>query len=330
MRTISGVACDWILIEVAPAGGRRFAGITARFQNRRVRYCGPSAVIGARRCRSPVRGMVRNSGPYDSRCLIASLSPGHSASTSLQSRWASSISPRSLARAARFRRVRCPYIPWSTLANFCGLVRVKILRQQSSASAAWPQWRCTIALRNHSSASSGSSEAPGRRPGKRTAGRASIWWARAIRARAYGRSNPSAPNSPGCGSGTRVRRPIRAFDGDRAQIEQRKRIVRPFSQLFEQDSRVAIELSGPQFPVSIPGMTNGDITPFHRYAGRLRASGRNGKPMSKSTGVTPSITGTANRVDLVSESRWAWSTFQKANGEAMGSDLVSSLFVLLA
>ena len=64
--------------------------------------------------------------------------------------------------------------------------------------------------------------------------------------------------------------PFRAFDGNRAEIEQGKRIVRPFSQLFEQDSRVAIELSGPQFPVSIPGMANGDITPLHRYAGPFK------------------------------------------------------------
>ena len=42
------------------------------------------------------------------RCLSASLSPGHSARTAHQRRWASSTSPRSMARAARLRRVTCP------------------------------------------------------------------------------------------------------------------------------------------------------------------------------------------------------------------------------
>ena len=42
--------------------------------------------------------------------------------------------------------------------------------------------------------------------------------------------------------------PLRVLDGDRAQIKQRKRIIRPFGELFEQDPRVPVKLSRPQAP----------------------------------------------------------------------------------
>ena len=42
--------------------------------------------------------------------------------------------------------------------------------------------------------------------------------------------------------------PLLAFDGDHAQVEEHERIIGPFAQLAEQDSRVAIELLRPQAP----------------------------------------------------------------------------------
>src|SRR5271157_1426631 len=49
-------------------------------------------------------------------------------------------------------------MPWSTLQNWSGRLRVKIRRQQASASAGWPALRCRPALRKCSSASSAQTE----------------------------------------------------------------------------------------------------------------------------------------------------------------------------
>ncbi len=53
----------------------------------------------------------------------ASMSPGHSASTSRHSASSSWWSPRSAAGAAGLRRVRCPWIPMLTLANVSARLR---------------------------------------------------------------------------------------------------------------------------------------------------------------------------------------------------------------
>src|SRR5271157_5019421 len=149
-------------------------------------------------------------------------------------------------------------MPWSTLQNWSGRLRVKIRRQQASASAGWPALRWRTALRKSNSASSGSIRRPSEQAFKAAGRSPSIWWQRAIRAKSLrtmesvgGRSAQAALEMAQSGW------PVLPLDGDRA-VEEHERVIGPLGQLGQlgqlglEDFAIALELAFTQRRVGDP------------------------------------------------------------------------------
>ena len=66
-------------------------------------------------------------------------------------------------------------------------------------------------------------------------------------------------------SGTSAPRSSRGIVGDRAEVEQHERVVRPVFQLLEQDPRIAIELPPAEGEVDIAGVPDDQVGPSDGY-----------------------------------------------------------------